>query len=241
MIKKILFYCFLFIEFIIYCSYIYLDIHNGGPGLLSNTIKYTGIILCNLFFAFCRQYIDHTKSLMYIHLSLMFVLFCDYFLLFTTSYVWGVLLFCIIQFIYFLHIKGNCHFFKYYSMIVFITSLIGFIAQRNGLTIHFLEILSVFYFINLIGNIIISLQRTKKAPGNLRELSFAIGLILFLLCDINVGIVNLIHYIPDSLAFKWHLYEFSAILMWTFYLPAQIIIAVSTLFDKHYPFLQSES
>ena len=230
MSKKIWLYSFIFIELTIYCSFIYLDVQNGGSRFSSNLLKYIGIILCNLFLLFYRQSVGYTQPFIAIHLSLMLVLICDYFLLFTSDFVWGLLVFCIIQFIYFFHIKGKYELFKYSSVILFMTSLITFIAQENGMTTQFLEIVAVFYFLCLISNIIISLCQAKKAPGNIREQFFTISLILFLLCDLNVGVVNLIQYIPDSLVFKWHLYEFSAILMWVFYLPAQVMMTVSALF-----------
>jgi len=230
MSKKIWLYSFIFIELTIYCSFIYLDVQNGGSSFSSNLLKYIGIILCNLFLLFYRQSVGYTQPFIAIHLSLMLVLICDYFLLFTSDFVWGLLVFCIIQFIYFFHIKGKYELFKYSSVILFMTSLITFIAQENGMTTQFLEIVAVFYFLCLISNIIISLCQAKKAPGNIREQFFTISLILFLLCDLNVGVVNLIQYIPDSLVFKWHLYDFSAILMWVFYLPAQVMMTVSALF-----------
>lgn len=233
MTRKILFYSFLFMEFIIYCSFVLLDVHNGGPTFFSNTIKYTGIILCSLFLTIYRRYINHIKPYIYIQLSLILVVFCDYILLFTSRYLWGVLLFSIIQVIYFLYIRSDFGLYRYYSIILFITALINFTVQGQGFPIQFLEIISVFYFVSLVGNIIVSLHQIRKSSGTLREIGFTIGLILFLLCDINVGIVNLISYIPDSWTFKWALYEFSTIIMWVFYLPAQMIITLSTVLRQN--------
>ena len=46
---------------------------------------------------------------------------------------------------------------------------------------------------------------------------FSIGLLLFWLCDLNVGIYN----IPIN-----SLYKLSAYLMWIFYFPSQVIITL---------------
>ena len=50
---------------------------------------------------------------------------------------------------------------------------------------------------------------------------FALGLTLFVGCDVCVGIFNLPGLLPDAL------YQFSRIGMWLFYLPSQVLIALS--------------
>ena len=58
---------------------------------------------------------------------------------------------------------------------------------------------------------------------------FLIGLILFLLCDINVLLFNLSAYINVSSEMYAVLQIASTVLMWAFYLPSQVLIVLSVL------------
>ena len=58
---------------------------------------------------------------------------------------------------------------------------------------------------------------------------FLIGLILFLLCDINVLLFNLSAYINVSSEVYAVLQIASTVLMWAFYLPSQVLIVLSVL------------
>ena len=58
---------------------------------------------------------------------------------------------------------------------------------------------------------------------------FLIGLILFLLCDINVLLFNLSAYIIVSSEMYAVLQIASTVLMWAFYLPSQVLIVLSVL------------
>ncbi len=50
-----------------------------------------------------------------------------------------------------------------------------------------------------------------------------IGMTLFLLCDINVGLYNILGYMGKVDVF----YNISFVSMWLFYLPSQILLALS--------------
>lgn len=58
---------------------------------------------------------------------------------------------------------------------------------------------------------------------------FLIGLVLFLLCDINVLLFNLSSYINVSSQTYAVLQIASTVLMWAFYLPSQVLIVLSVL------------
>jgi len=55
---------------------------------------------------------------------------------------------------------------------------------------------------------------------------FAWGMVLFLLCDINVGIFNLSGFINVGPVYEV-LYGISSISMWLFYAPSQVLIVLS--------------
>ena len=58
---------------------------------------------------------------------------------------------------------------------------------------------------------------------------FLIGLVLFLLCDINVMIYNMDGFVNVSSSFYHMLKSSSVILMWAFYLPSQVLIVLSAM------------
>lgn len=84
------------------------------------------------------------------------------------------------------------------------------------------SLVSLFYYATLVVNIL-SAFRAR------RSLTFAIGLVFFLLCDTVVGLdVMILEYIPlspDSLFYR--LTHTGINLAWLFYVPAQTLIAFS--------------
>ncbi len=86
-------------------------------------------------------------------------------------------------------------------------------------TTNALALISLFYFANLLMNIIVAFTQFRQAP------LFAIGLFLFSCCDIIVGLLQLEHFLPipeDSFIYK--LNEGPIILAWFFYVPSQTCI-----------------
>ena len=92
----------------------------------------------------------------------------------------------------------------------------------------FLSLISTFYYINLIVNIIFAFKQSNQS------LLFPIGLLLFACCDLQVGlnvlnssyiniennvVLNFIANPPFNLA-------------WAFYVPSQTLIALSLIKDK---------
>jgi hypothetical protein len=88
----------------------------------------------------------------------------------------------------------------------------------------------IIFTINMIKswfNVIMNKRRTMY------EISFAIGLFLFYLCDINVGLNNLSSMQFDITSGIDILVKCSGILMWFFYLPAQVILSIhAVLYNK---------
>ena len=74
-----------------------------------------------------------------------------------------------------------------------------------------LNAVSLFYFTLLLGNLFSSLTNKK-----LRIMSG--GFLLFVCCDICVGLFNLLERGP--------VYDAVSLLMWIFYLPSQVLLAI---------------
>ena len=88
-------------------------------------------------------------------------------------------------------------------------------------------IVSMFYYANLITNIVFAFVEFKKNS------IFAIGLLLFAMCDALIGFAFIDDYItvsPDSVIYKIIHPGFD--LAWAFYLPSQALLSISLLPKK---------
>lgn len=77
------------------------------------------------------------------------------------------------------------------------------------------------YFLNLCCNTVQAWLLKRKRPGEKPLSRFAWGLLLFVGCDVCVGLWNVSALLPTALA------EFSRVGMWLFYLPSQALIVLS--------------
>jgi len=99
--------------------------------------------------------------------------------------------------------------------------LLGWLVLKEKL--DYVAIISLAYFASLIHNVILAFVLFKKSP------MFAIGMLLFLLCDIVVGLNSAIGtYISVPENSIWYLIAHAPFnLAWTFYLPSQTLLALS--------------
>lgn len=189
---------FTFLELLIYICFIVLDFN----GLNSTAIKYSGVVLCFLFSLYTNKRIQS--------LALFFTVVADLFLLVLNNYYEiGIISFIFVQIIY-IYFQGNINnpYFNRFLIIrclLFGAGCLTLIFMKN---FSFLNVLVMFYFSNLFSNFLQSLT------GN--NVLFSIGLGLFVCCDICVGFYNL--NVCTSLTSK---------LMWIFYLPSQVLIALA--------------
>ncbi len=196
MFKKI----FLVIQLFIYISFIYLDITKQS----SDLIKYLGIII-NFFYALVL-YLKNKKYDLLVLIALFFTLIADYFLLVINDhYLIGILCFCIVQTIYGYKLSETRSFIYRISIFVIISLSLPLFKVEQTIV----NIVSIYSFVNLTINVIAALDNKDK--------QFFIALLLFWLCDLNVGIYN----IPIR-----PLNKLAAYLMWIFYFPSQVIITL---------------
>lgn len=189
---------FLILETIIYALFITLDIHKVD----STYIKYLGIILCLIFAIYNRKKIRI--------ISMIFTLIADYFLLVINSYYEiGLLSFIVVQmcYIYFLGNISNKH-LKTYLLIRVVFVIFGSIILYISNNMSILNELVLIYFSSLLISAVQSWFSGNKV--------LAIGLSLFVCCDICVGL----HNISAT-------YTVASFLMWVFYLPSQVLIVLA--------------
>lgn len=202
MLKKV----YLVIQLFIYIIFIYLDINKQASYL----IKYLGIII-NFLYALIL-YIKNKKYDLLFLIALLFTMIADYFLLVTNDYyIIGVICFCLVQTIYGYKLSSIKSFI--YRIIIFIT--ISLVLPLFKIEQSLLNICSIYSFTNLSANLYCSFIK--------KDTLFSTSLLLFWLCDLNVGIYN----IPIKA-----LYNLSAYLMWIFYFPSQVIITLKG--EKNY-------
>ena len=83
-------------------------------------------------------------------------------------------------------------------------------------------LVSMFYFANLVLNVIFAFALRERPP------LFAIGLLLFACCDVFVGLSLIEAYLPlTEGGLIWHLAHPGFNAAWVFYVPSQALIALS--------------
>lgn len=201
---------FLAAEAVLWAGFLYLDLFQGGAG--SAPVKYAGVVLCLVFAlrAASRGGDRLTAA------ALAFTAAADVFLLLLDRhYLAGVALFCVVQGLYLERIRksggGTGPLLRLALSLASLAAL-----ARLGL-LDALNALSMLYFSNFLCNVL----RAARLPGRPGRLFFW-GLLLFLCCDVCVGIFNQPGLFPPALS------VFAAVGMWLFYLPGQVLIALSS-------------
>ena len=174
-----------------------------------------------------------------IRIAMLFTLVADYYLVILEhtpeNKLRGVSIFLGTQLFIFLHILVNDRSKKMRVAQVIIRALMSALIVTAALIVlkdeaNALAIISVIYYINLVINLIFA-HRSGRGGFLL-----TVGLILFALCDINVGLAVLNNMydggFPEGSLF-YELLHFKYDLVWLFYIPSQTIIPLSLLFcDK---------
>ena len=213
---------FILLEIALYLSFLFIDKGIFVTRIESSTLKYAGISLCLAFSLYCL--IRKRKMVnCFIPIALVFTLISDYFLLFNTNqnlYVYGLITFITTQLIYFafiLYLRKN-------KLELLINLLVRFLLTIAALGVAFylnysdvLTILALVYFVELLSNFLYSTFLIKLDK---EYLIFSLGLLLFIGCDINVGLNN-VH------LFEGIDYSLVNFLMRVFYLPSQVLLSLT--------------
>ena len=193
-----------------------LDLLNAGAGW-SKGLKYASILLCFVFA--WAEAADWDGRL--VGMALGFTLAADWFLLVLDRwYLAGVCAFCVVQVLYLARIHRLLGGGLRGTLLLRGLLVLGAEGALVALGLwEPLTAVSALYFIQLAVNALESLRLGRRYAG------FALGLWLFIGCDLCVGLRNLSAFLPG--AGQGGLFAFARVGMWLFYLPSQVLIASS--------------
>lgn len=223
-------FLFVFIELFLYGSFLTMDVLEMGSNQISIKLKFISILFC--FFYTIRLWILRQDRSRWIRFSFLFLILSDYFLLIQDSYTLGVCTFLGVQLCYLKFLlEGNAKVRRWRFVRVFGRNLL--ISGSCLLVLHLIGIeldktlmVATVYLITFAGNLFFAFSKKRRTKERYDQLFF-IGLLLYFLCDINVGIFNLADYVDITGVFMGKLYQFATIAMWLFYLPGIVLITLS--------------
>lgn len=205
---------FVLAEAVLYAAFLTLDLTGmSGP---DTALKYAGVLLCLAFSVWSALRGGDRLVLP----ALLLTALADSLLLVADShYALGVLIFLGAQSVYLIRLRlasGQ----SWWLLRAGVPLLVGLAMELLGQATP-LNLLAGLYFSQLLVNTAIA----WTLPGRRWRL-FAAGLSLFVGCDLCVGAFNSPGLIPPAL------YAFVRVGMWLFYLPSQVLIALSALPEK---------
>ncbi len=210
-------------EALLYVAFMTFDIVGISPDTAS-VLKYASIILC-VCMAWFRAWRYRAKESVAIAIALSCTVIADYFLLFPREVISpGLASFCVAHLIYMVIIldfdkkkalRGGV--IRLAAAALFFVGYTLAASAGMGLSGAWYDRLTVFllflYIVTFAMNVVTCGAACFKEGAH--RLLF-VGLCLFVLCDINVALYNTF---PAN--------YLSALLMWAFYLPSQVIIVLS--------------
>jgi len=222
--KKFALIIYLIIQITLYITSIFLNID------IPTKYMYYTFIVINFAFSLWLLKKFRTIDAMIVSAALFFTMISDTFLVLIQNYkLIAMASFSIVQILYYIRlysfrdVKNKVQLFDILRivilMVVYTAALVIFKDKFDMLII-----LVVFYFSMLVINFIEGIKYFQKSK------MFIIGLLLFICCDIMIGVSNGQGYLTineESLIYK--LMNCGIDLGWFFYFPSQILIVLSIL------------
>lgn len=218
-------------ELAIYLTFICLEASGNYETIM---IKYAGILLC--FAAAALGSVFNGKDGLVLTCALLFTAVSDLFILVLNKYYEiGVTTFIIVQTVHFCRmylINGKKPYISLgirlglAAVIILILGITGKLTALTGIVAVYLPM--------LVSNVIESVFLCKKSR---RYILYALGLFLFLCCDICVGLDN---FSMLGITLPVGLKNFVGSAIWIFYLPSQVLVVLSANKTDYKPFFAKE-
>ena len=219
---------------VLYILFLYMDFYGTQVFSTSKYIKYSCIILCFLLSIFnttsTSKYIFNFSDRSLLQWGMFITVIADLCLVIFNYYVFGIVFFSIVQIIYSVRYTPKkrkvtiINFFIYFLCIVFLFLLASLLFKEVNIIVP----ISLFYAICLLTSVT---KAIKSFKSNLypfpNKYMIVFGMILFLLCDICVALSNLAVILPLTTPFILSLQQIASFLIWMFYLPSQLLLALS--------------
>ena len=219
---------------ILYILFLYMDFYNVKIFITSNYIKYLCILLCFVLSIFANKNllsdIGNHRDVFLLQLALFITAIADLCLVIFGFYILGVVLFSLVQITYSVrHTTKNPKTTIVKFFIIFLCIVLSYlIASLFIVEINILVPVSLFYSICLIISVssAILVWKNKLYPSPSKDLIVS-GMILFLLCDICVALSYISVLLPITEYNPSWASQISNFLIWVFYLPSQLLLALS--------------
>lgn len=206
--------------FFLYIGYNYIDFAAKTYETLrvGDILKYCSIVLCFLLAILNSKQASSEKDALIVVVALAFTLLSDTLILLFQKNTAGVICFCFVHLCYIYRYKPN---WIVKAATVSILLFFLLIVMRIFMQNQFLSFENIFAVLYAFLFVLDFVSFSKADKGSIKIYFVWVGLILFLLCDINVAMFNILP--KDGI-----LYAMATNLMWVFYLPSQVLLALSS-------------
>ena len=219
--KSLLLKAILIIIAVLYVSFFYMDISDVKFSISPDLIKYASIVLCFFMSLFYGDDVLSKRDIFLLRAGLFLTVIADLFLLVFQYFTLGVSVFSVVQIIYSIRYDaGSVYSILRNYLIIFLCIIASYlIVNFYIIKIEFLYAIALFYAFGLVINVVKAIKASKNGlfPSP-NKYMIVLGMILFLLCDINVGLFNTI---------AQQFSNTSYVLIWFFYLPSQVLLSLS--------------
>lgn len=219
--KNVIFAVYVLVEVIIYITYNILSAKQPTDPI---ELKYAGILLGLAVTASMVYFNRDADSLIAVG-AMLFTAISDLFILVLDDYFEiGLATFIVAHSLYFYrlyHGRAKKIWISLCVRVAVAAVLIGVCCGLYGANLMVIE--ACIYLVLLFGNCVEALIMCNRG---LKNILFAIGLMLFLGCDICVGLK---HGSMLGVNLSLPVYNFVVYMIWVFYLPAQVLITLALL------------
>ncbi|NLY77792.1 MAG: hypothetical protein GX080_06875 [Tissierellia bacterium] len=212
---------------VFYLAFLYIDLYRHEYAYLSNNVKFTCIILCFILSLLSGKNSFDTHSMKLLQLGLFLTVIADYFLLIVRDYYEiGIIVFSVVQITYSIRYDmKNKGFFLHKYIVLLVVIFLSHYLINSIVRIDLLVPISIFYGACLIISVYKAIGvYVHNIYPKINGIMVFGGMILFLLCDINVAMYNIFKYLNKT---DIIIYKVSNISIWLYYLPSQVLLSLS--------------